>query len=237
MLRMDQVHVIRHKVLREGASIRQVARELGLSRNTLSKYLEQSAPVRRTYRRRKRSIWARVQSRLEELVAEWEPRTTAKQRLTGVRLHRALLEEGYQVGLTTIHQYLRERRRQRAEVYVPLIHRVGDEAQIDFFEVTVELDGQWHKAWKFLLRLMYSGREFVWLYQRCDTIAFLDGHVRAFAYLGGVPRRCIYDYVARHIIVLDRHRGSGYPLTPATPPCVRVPYTAVRLVPLALLGQ
>jgi hypothetical protein len=90
-----------------------------------------------------------VQSRLEELVAEWEPRTTAKQRLTGVRLHRALLEEGYQVGLTTIHQYLRERRRQRAEVYVPLIHRVGDEAQIGFFEVTVELDGQWHKALQF----------------------------------------------------------------------------------------
>jgi DNA-binding NarL/FixJ family response regulator len=38
MLRMDQVHVIRHKVLCEGASIRQVARELGLSRNTVSKY-------------------------------------------------------------------------------------------------------------------------------------------------------------------------------------------------------
>lgn len=116
MLRMDQVHVIRHKVLREGASIRRVARELGLSRNTVSKYLEQSAPLRRTYRRRERPVWARVQTRLEDLVAEWEPRTTAKQRLTGVRLHRALLEEGYKVGLTTIHQYLRERRRQRAEV-------------------------------------------------------------------------------------------------------------------------
>ena len=207
MLRMDQVHVIRHKVLREGASIRQVARELGLSRNTVSKYLDQSAPVRRTYRRRGRPVWARVQARLEELVAEWEPRTTAKQRLTGVRLHRALVEEGYQVGLTTIHQYLRERRRQRAEVYVPLIHRVGDEAQVDFFEVTVELDDQWHKAWKFLLRLMYSGREFVWLYQRCDTIAFLDGHVRAFAYLGGVPRRCIYDNLpaaVRKIVGVER---------------------------------
>lgn len=96
---------------------------------------------------------------------EWEPRTTAKQRLTGVRLHRALREEGYQVGLTMIHQYLRERKRRRAEVYVPVIHRVGDEAQVDFFEVTVELGGEWVKAWKFLLRLMYSGREFVWLYQ------------------------------------------------------------------------
>jgi transposase len=76
---------------------------------------------------------------------------------------------------------------------VPLIHRAGDEAQIDFFEVTVEISGEWVKAWKFLLRLMYSGREFVWLYQRCDKPAFLDGHVRAFANLGGVPRRCVYD--------------------------------------------
>src|SRR5262249_23883338 len=90
MLRMDQVHVIRHKVLREGASIRQVARELGLSRNTVSKYLDQSAPVRRAYPRRERPVWARVQPRVEELVAEWEPRTTAKQRLTGALASRAV---------------------------------------------------------------------------------------------------------------------------------------------------
>jgi hypothetical protein len=54
---------------------------------------------------------------------------------------------------------------------------------------------------------MYSGREFVWLYQRCDTIAFLDGHVRAFAHLGGVPRRCIYDNLSaavRKIVGVER---------------------------------
>ena len=193
MMRMDQVHVIRHKVLIEGQSIRRVAREMGLSRLTVRKYLESSEPVRRRYRSRGRPVWEQVRARLEELVAEWEPRTTAKQRLTGVRLHRALREEGQQVGLTMIHEYLRERRRQRAEVFVPLIHRAGEEAQVDFFEVTVELSGEWVKAWKFLLRVMYSGREFAWLYQYCDKPAFLDGHVRAFAYLGGVPRRCVYD--------------------------------------------
>ena len=47
MLRMDQVHVIRHKVLIEGQSIRRVAREMGLSRLTVRKYLESSEPVRR----------------------------------------------------------------------------------------------------------------------------------------------------------------------------------------------
>lgn len=192
MLRMDQVHVIRHKVLVEGQSSRRVARETGLSRVTVKKYLEQSEPGPRRYKSRVRPIWERVRPRLEELLAEWEPRTTAKQRLTGVRLHRALREEGYQVGLTMIHEYLRERRRQRAEVYVPLVNRPG-EAQIDFFEVVVEVGGERRKAWKFLLRLMYSGREFAWLYERCDQLAFLDGHVRAFAHLGAVARRCVYD--------------------------------------------
>lgn len=124
-------------------------------------------------------------------------RTTAKQRLTGSRLQRQLAVEGYQVGTTLVRQYLREVRRQRAEVYVPLTHRPGEEAQVDFFEVVVELVGQRLKAWEFLVRLMYSGREFAWLYERCDQLAFLDGHVRAFAYLDGVVRRCVYDNLRR----------------------------------------
>jgi len=45
MLKMDQVHVLRHKVLSEGQSIRRVVRELGLSRNTVAKYLDQPEPV------------------------------------------------------------------------------------------------------------------------------------------------------------------------------------------------
>ncbi len=84
----------------------------------------------------------------------------------GRRLHRALREEGYEVGLTLIFGYLREWRRDRAEVYVPLVYRPGDEAQVDFFEVTVELAGERRKAWLFLMRLMYSGRDFVRLYER-----------------------------------------------------------------------
>jgi transposase len=193
MLRMDQVHVIRHKVLIEGQSIRRVARELGLSRLTVRKYLDCPEPVRRRYKRRERPVWEWVKPRLDELMQEWEPRTTAKQRLTGSLLQRQLAVEGYQVGTTLVRQYLREMRRQRQEVFIPLIHRPGEEAQVDFFEVTVEVDGQRLKAWEFLMRLMYSGREFAWLYERCDQLAFLDGHVRAFGYLGGVLKRCVYD--------------------------------------------
>jgi len=44
-----------------------------------------------------------------------------------------------------------------------------------------------------VMRLMYAGWDFVWLYDRCDQVSFFDGHVRAFAHFQGVPRRCIYD--------------------------------------------
>jgi transposase len=206
---MDQVHVIRHKVLVEGQSSRSVARQMGVSRNTVRKYLQESSPVRRESGPRSRPVLDSVQARMEALLEQWSHRSTGKQRVTGSRLHRELVEEGFQVGVTTVRTYLRERRRQSAEVYVPLVHRPG-EGQVDFFEVTVDVEGERRKAWKFLLRLMYSGRDFVWLYDRCDQLSFLDGHVRAFALLGCVPRRLVYDNLSAAV---KRRVGSERELT------------------------
>lgn len=46
MLSMQTVHIVRHKVLVEGLSVQQVARDLGLSRTTGYKYLEVLTPSR-----------------------------------------------------------------------------------------------------------------------------------------------------------------------------------------------
>ena len=192
MLRMDQVHVIRHKVLVEGQSVRSVAGQMEVSRNTVRKYLRLSVPKRVEVKARSRPVLERVRERMEALLEQWSLRTTAKQRVTGTRLHRQLVEEGFAVGVTTVRSFLRERRRQAAEVFVPLVARPG-EAQVDFFEVTVDVGDERRKAWKFLLRLTFSGRDVVWLYDSCDQLAFLDGHVRAFRLLGFVPRRVVYD--------------------------------------------
>src|SRR5215204_5302104 len=194
MLRMDQVHVIRHKVLLEGKSVRSVAKEMGVSRNTVAKYLKNPEPTRRVAHKQKRApVMEMVAPRIEEILLEWTERTTHKQRITGTRIHRQLVEEGYEVGITTVRDYLREKRRKEAEVFVPLVHRPGEGAQVDFFEVSVEEGAQMKKVWKFVMRLLYSGRDFVWLYERADQLSFLDAHVRAFSYLGGVPRRVVYD--------------------------------------------
>lgn len=190
---MNQVHVIRHKHLVEGQGIRRIAREMGLHRLTVQKYLRQSEPIRVELGPRKQPVLDLVGPRIDEIIGEWTPRMEGKHRLTASRLHRQLHEEGVEVGERTVRRYLSEKRRRAAEVYIPLVHRPGDEAQVDFFEVMVDEGGVRRKAWKFLMRLMYSGRDFIHLYDHCDRPCFLDAHVRAFAHFGGVARRLIYD--------------------------------------------
>jgi len=190
---MDQVHVIRHKHYNEGQSVRQIAREMGLHRGTVRRYLQQSAPVRVEEMVRRQPVMGPAGPKIDAIMEDWAPRLGGKHRLTSVRLHRELVAQGVRIGERTVRQYLAEKRRAAAEVYIPLIHRAGDEAQVDFFEVTVNLKGVLTKVWKFLLRLMYSKRDLVWLYERCNQISFLDGHVRALQAIWAVPHRLVYD--------------------------------------------
>src|SRR2546422_7238144 len=208
MLRMDQVYVVRHKVLVEGLSVRQVARELRLSRNTVRRYVEGAEPGGRKPTARRRPTLEVVGPRLEALLAESPRWTGGKQRLTATQLHRLLVAEGRQVGVTLVKEFVAEWKRQRQEVFVPLVYKPGDLGEVDFFEVLVDVAGERRKAWMFLLRLMHSGRDFAWLYPRQDQVCFLDGHVRAFEHFGFVPHRLLYDNlrsaVTRMLVGSDR---------------------------------
>jgi transposase len=157
MLSMQTVHIVRHKVLVEGVSVQQVARELGLSRTTIYKYLEVSTPGRVEATPRRHSVLEAISPRIDTLVAEWQLRTTAKQRLTAARIHRQLRTEGYAISDRSVRHYMRQKKWQSAEVFVPLCYRPGELAEVDFFDVVVEERGQQRHAWKFLMHLMYSG--------------------------------------------------------------------------------
>jgi transposase len=197
---MDQIHVVRHKVLVEKRTQRSVARELRISRVTVRKYLTQATPTRYDSSARRRPVWDLVRPRLEALLTESIHWTGGKQRLTATRLHELLIGEGYRVGPSLVKTAVAEWKRQRREVFVPLTYRPGDLAEVDFFEVLVDLDGTRRKAWLFLMRLMYSGRDFAWIYERQDQVSFLDGHVRALAHFGGVVGRIAYDNLKAAVV-------------------------------------
>ena len=88
---------------------------------------------------------------------------------------------------------------------MPLHHPPGH-AQVDFGEAVVEVGGRREKVTFFCLILPHSNVWFVKAYPRETTEAFLDGHVSAFAFLGGVPRSILYDNTT---LAVARILGDG----------------------------
>ena len=77
-------------------------------------------------------------------------------------------------------------------MFVPLSHPPGH-AQCDSGEALVVIGGAERKAHCFVIDLPHSDGCFIKAYPAETTEAFLDGHVSAFAFLGGVPQSVLYD--------------------------------------------
>ena len=193
MYRVDVYLRVRRAVMVEGMSLREAARVFGLHRDTVRKMLAYSVPP--AYRRQnpprkpKLSPYTGVIDR----VLEDDLRRPRKQRHTAKRIFERLRDEyGFDGGYTTVKDYVRESRRQTREMFVPLSHAPGH-AQCDFGEALVVIGGAERKAHCFVIDLPHSDGCFIKAYPAETTEAFLDGHVAAFAFLGGVPRSILYD--------------------------------------------
>ena len=126
-------------------------------------------------------------------ILDEDHRVPKKQRHTAKRIFERLRDEyGFDGGYTVVKDYVREHRRQTREMFVPLSHPPG-QAQCDFGEAVVVIGGVERKVHCFVLDLPHSDGCFVKAYPAETTEAFLDGHVSAFALLGGVPQSIIYD--------------------------------------------
>jgi transposase len=101
-------------------------------------------------------------------------------------------EHGYTGGYTIVKDYVRQTKIGAREMFVPLSHAPG-EAQADFGEALVVVAGVECEAHYLAFDLPHSDDCFVTAFPAETTEAFLEGHVRAFAYLGGVPTRILYD--------------------------------------------
>lgn len=227
---MDQVTAIRHAVLGCGHSRRWAARTFNVARATVDRYLRDDVTpgTRKTAPRDapKREEAATALAALVDEVA-----VAKKQQLTARRAWELLRERGVDVGYTVVKELMAERRRANAEVFVPLVYKPGDLAEVDFFEVTVEVAGVFVTAFLFVMRFMASSRDFCWLYPRQDQTCFLDGHARAFAHIEGVPLRIAYDNlkaaVRKHLVGGERELTARFAALSshyAFEPCFCRPY-------------
>ena len=190
---MEMWNEIRHKVLVEGVSKRSVRAEYRIGWDALNKILTHPEPpgYRQQIARRKSKLGPFTA--VIDAILEDDKKAPAKQRHTARRIFDRLRDEhGYVGSEITVRRYVATRRRTSAEVFVPLSQPPG-EAQFDFGEATVEIDGVRVKAALAVMTLPYSDAFFVSAYPRECTETFQAGHVAAFNFFGGVPTKTAYD--------------------------------------------
>jgi transposase len=126
-------------------------------------------------------------------ILEQDKTAPPKQRHTIKRIFdRLRTEHEYDGGISVVGDALRDWRAGTAEVFMPLSHPAG-QAQVDFGEATVRLQGQETKVAYFVMALPFSDALFCQMFPRECTETFQEGHCRAFQFFGGVPTRISYD--------------------------------------------
>lgn len=193
MFVVETYAAVRRFVFLEGHSQREASRVFGLSRDTIAKMCRYSAPPGyvRTRPPDKPKLGALVP--VIAAILEADRAAPPKQQHTAKRIFERLRDEhGYGGGYTVVKDHVRRQRVRGREVFVPLAHPPGH-AQVDFGEAEAVIGGVRQKVHFFCLDLPQSDACFVKVYPRETTEAFLDGHVSAFAFFGGVPRSILYD--------------------------------------------
>ncbi len=165
----------------------------GLSRDTIAKMCRFSVPP--GYQRTKPPAKPKLGplTPVIDAILAADRSAPTKQRHTAKRIFERLRAEyGYAGGYTVVKDYVRLQRVRMKEAFVPLAHPPGH-AQVDFGQCIGIIGGVRTVMHVFCFDLPHSDAPFVKAYPAETTEAFLDGHVSAFAFFGGVPLSILYD--------------------------------------------
>ena len=223
MMEWAQVRVL----VVDGVSEREIARRLGINRRTVSRLASAEEPLR-YWRAAAGSKLDPFEPVLRRLLEEWP-------QIKAPRATELLREEyGYDGSVDLVKRRLRQLRPRAVRPAQRTGYRPGQVLQLDWAEMPSRpmLGGRERRVYALVASLPYSGAQTAFFSLEMTIESFLEGHVRAFEWLGGVPRECVYDNLRsvvarrdggqvvwnRRFLHLRGHYGfHASACTPATP--------------------
>ncbi len=213
-----------------GEGVSRIARSLGYSRPTVRKYIRaaQQVGLHQHIRQRGEAEWERLASDAVASVAVARAPGTAtsevasfheylEQRVGQVRpsvLHQRLRDEqGLGASWATFYRYVQREWPERLRPERAATVRLDDpppgcEAQVDFFYMGRWCDpetGRERRVYGFLMTLSHSRHQFLYPVLSEDGSSWLAGHVEAFRFFGGAPKRLVPDNLSAGILRADRY--------------------------------
>ena len=205
MLREDLVREVAARRER-GESTRRIARELGVDRKTIRRWLRIGGWRPRQNGERRRAIDAFV---------TFIDRRGPEVGWNGVVLHRELAALGFTGCYQQVPRWLKPRRLQRRWQEAATIRfetGPGEQAQVDYGQLQVWIGEQPQTVHLFVFTLGYSRRLFTHGYRNERLATLLDGHERAFRWFGGVTLTCLYDNPRTLVLGRSENKVMWHPL-------------------------
>lgn len=209
---------ILHEHFVEGKPVKQISRELGVSRNTVRGYLrefsEQKAeliaggdrsalllamseePKYDSQKRERRVLTEQVYEIIQQCLMENERKKelgNGKLCMKSIDIHELLLEKGFTISYPSVNNAVNELRNVRKEAFVKQEYRYGEVCEFDWGEVKLWIDSRLITFRMAVFTLAASNIRYAILYRHEDTQAFLDAHIQFFHFLGRVPLTMVYD--------------------------------------------
>jgi transposase len=188
---LDIWETIRIRCVRDKEPYKRVARDLGISKNTVKKYVLSSQPPTTVSPRGRTASMARFEGHVDQLLRE-----TPK--ITAVRIAQVLretIDPTFSASERSVREYVAARRARIVpkEAFVRLVYSPGDQVQYDFKEVVARIAGIETKLHMFVARLSYSTAFFACCYHSEDRPSLFDGLVSSCVHFGGVAREGLFD--------------------------------------------
>lgn len=227
---------------RSGLSQREIARKLGISRNTVKKYVENpESCIKDTDACQRQSILDPYEGAIKAWLDEDEY-------YKSTWIYDRLVNQGYTGSYETVKRKVGKLKKNKQKIaYMRFETEPGHQAQVDFGEFQIDLpDGSVKKLYLFSMILGYSRKIYTEFIEKCDMPSFLDCHIHAFDYFKGIPDQILYDrmknvYIAK---LAGKHKFNAtligfalhYGFTPQVAPAyaawvkgkVERPYTFIR---------
>jgi transposase len=206
--RMVGAELVREMVARRerGQGVKRIARELGVDRKTVKRWLRLGA-----WRPRRPQQRARQLDRFAEFLKQRAPEVG----WNGAVLYREVQGLGFTGGPLQVQRFLRPYREQRRWSELATVRfetAPGEQAQVDYGQLRVWIGAQLEEVHLFVFTLGYSRRLYSRGYQNERLATLLDGHERAFGWFGGMTLSCLYDNPRTLVLGRSENKVLWHPL-------------------------
>lgn len=198
MITVSMLAKIRRMHFRDGVPLRDIARQTGLSRNTIRRWLREPSASEPKFAKR---ISYSVVDPWSEQLRLWlvaDLRRTRRERRSATQMYEDLRAAGYDGSYDRVSAFVRNWKKERDSgaqrgAFVPLAFEYGEAFQFDWSCEYVFIGGLRRRVEVAHLKLAASRAFWLVAYPTQSHEMLFDAHARAFVALGGVPRRGIYD--------------------------------------------